>query len=168
MNSSRLRHRIASILGTVCCLAAVTTSSAQTGTLAEPFPAPSPNAALHYQRALLQLAHLDPAQRKVLTHPIWETATSSEPRQLKRLLLRSRFAVGSATAGTRLAECNFGVDFSQLGAAAQLPHADGMVHLGRLLTLRAMEAETRGQWEEALIIYFDGIRMGRHLTHQNT
>ena len=35
-----------------------TRCAAQVGTLAEPFPAPAPNAALHYQRALLHLANL--------------------------------------------------------------------------------------------------------------
>ena len=47
---------------------------AQDGTLAEPFPAPAPNAALHYQRALLHLAKLDDDQAQLF----WATTTSSQ------------------------------------------------------------------------------------------
>lgn len=146
--------------------------AAQNGTLAEPFPAPAPNAALHYQRAMLHLARMDVAQVRLLSKPIWEVLPAPVDKQLPRevnsLLRRGRFAVRSAATGSRTAECNFGIDFSELGAAAQLPHVEGMVHLGRLLTLRGAHAEARGEWEEAAIIYFDGLRMGRHLTHQST
>jgi hypothetical protein len=76
--------------------------------------------------------------------------------------------VRSTATGSRTAKCNFGIDFSELGAASQLPHVEGMVQLGRLLTLRGAYAEAKVEWEEAAVIYFDGLRMGRHLTHQNT
>ena len=146
--------------------------SAQTGTLAEPFPAPAPNAALHYQRALLHVAKLDSKQTQLLSKPVWEVlpaaAEKGLPREIVSLLHRARFAVRSAATGTRTADCNFGIDFSQYGAATQLPHVEGMVQLGRLLTVRGAHAESRGEWEEAAIIYFDGLRMGRHLTHQST
>ena len=122
--------------------------SAQDGTLAEPFPAPAPNAALHYQRALLHLAKLDDDQAQLLSKPIWEVlpvpVNKQLPREVNSLLRRGRFAVRSAATGSRTAECNFGIDFSELGAAAQLPHVEGMVHLGRLLTLRGAHAEARG------------------------
>ena len=146
--------------------------TAQNGTLAEPFPAPAPNAALHYQRAMLHLARMDDDQARLLSKPIWEVlpapAAKQLPRDVNSLLRRGRFATQSAATGSRTAECNFGIDFSELGSAAQLPHVEGMVHLGRLLTLRGAHAEARGEWEEAAIIYFDGLRMGRHLTHQST
>jgi hypothetical protein len=146
--------------------------TAQDGTLAEPFPTPAPNAALHYQRALLHAAKLDDDQTQLLSKPIWEVAPTpiedQLPREVSRLLRRGRFAIQSAALGSRTAECNFGIDFSGSGAASQLPHVEGMVQLGRLLTLRGTQAEAKGEWEEALIIYFDGVRMGRHLTHQAT
>lgn len=145
---------------------------AQTGTLAEPFPAPAPNAALHYQRALLYLSKLDRDELQLLSKPVWEVLPAPVERQSTReissLLRHARFAIHAAATGSRTAECNFGIDFSELGAAAQLPHVEGMVHLGRLLTLRGASAEAHGEWEGAAIIYFDGLRMGRHLTHQNT
>ena len=144
---------------------------AQTGTLAETFPAAAPNAALHYQRALLHLARLDSTQTQPLAKPVWEVLPAAEkelPREVVSLLSRARFAVRSAATGTRTADCNFGIDFGQYGAATQVPHVEGMVQLGRLLTLRGAHAESQDDWEEAAIIYFDGLRMGRHLTHQST
>ena len=145
---------------------------AQTGTLAEPFIAPSPNAALHYQRALLHLVRIRSVERELLESPIWLAVptvhSQATTTALKPLLDRARFAVQSAATGARISNCNFGIDFQDLGTATQLPHLKGMVELGRLLTLRGVLAESRGEWEEAAIIYFDGLRMGRHLTHQNT
>ena len=147
-------------------------SGAQTGTLAEPFPEPSPNAALHYQRALLHLAKVGAAQSELLSKPLWEALPAAAekplPGHVNRLLYQSRFATRAAASGARTANCNFGIDFSERGATTQLPHVEGMVQLGRLLALRGAHAEARGDWEEAAIIYFDGLRMGRHLTHQNT
>ncbi|MEM8680157.1 MAG: hypothetical protein AAGF97_12485 [Planctomycetota bacterium] len=145
---------------------------AQEGTLAEPFPAPAANAALNYQRAMLHLAHLDYDEARPLEKPIWETlpipVKKQLPREVSRMLQRGRFAVRAAATGSRIADCNFGIDFSELGAAARLPHAEGMIRLGRLLALRGAQAESQGDWEEAAVVYFDGLRMGRHLTHQNT
>jgi hypothetical protein len=140
--------------------------------LAEPFPAHANNAALNYQRALLQLAMLDDSRLEPLSEPIWEAlpqpADKGIPREIGSLLSHARFAINSATTATRTAACNFGIDFSDGGAATQLPHVEGMVQLGRLLTLRGALAEAQGEWEEAVIIYFDGLRMGRHLAGQNT
>ena len=94
--------------------------AAQNGTLAEPFPAPAPNAALHYQRAMLHLSKLDDDQLRSLSKPIWEVlpdpAEKQLPREVSSLLRRGRFATQSAATGSRTAACNFGIDFS--GAAA--------------------------------------------------
>jgi hypothetical protein len=157
-------------IGAIACFS--TPAFAQIGTLAEPFPAPAPNAALHYQRALLHLSRLEDPKPSALAAPIWEVMPDRSSKSLSadatRLLTRARFAVGAATTGSRTSECNFGIDFTKMGAASQLPHVEGMVQLGRLLTLRGKLAESRGEWEEAVIVYFDGLRMGRHLTHQPT
>ena len=176
MNQNRLNrpHRCGLVASTVFVATVIVCqlAVAQTGTLAEPFPAPAPNAALHYQRGLLHLAKLDASQTASLSKPIWEVlpdpSVKQLPQDVTRLLFRARFAVGSATSGSRMSDCNFGIDFSELGAAAQLPHVDEMIRLGRLLTLRGAQAEARADWEEAVIIYFDGLCMGRHLTHQHT
>jgi hypothetical protein len=47
------------------------------------------------------------------------------PREIGRLLNLGRFAVQSAATGTRTADCNFGIDFSERGAGTQLPHVEG-------------------------------------------
>ena len=47
------------VSGLALCLLIAGLAIAQSGTLAEPFPEPSPNAALHYQRALLLMASVD-------------------------------------------------------------------------------------------------------------
>ena len=171
-SKTRLWRRFFSITATVVAGLITGPGVAQEGTLAEPFPAPAANAALHYQRAMLHLAQLDDDEARPLAKPIWEILPAPVdqqlPREVGRLLSRARFAVRAAANGSRTATCNFGIDFSELGAGASLPHAEGMVHLGRLLTLRGAQAEAQGKWDEAAIVYFDGIRMGRHLTHQNT
>ena len=43
-----------------------------------------------------------------------------------------------------------------------------MLQVGRLLTLRGAYDQASGNWEEAAVIYFDGLRMGRHMSHQPT
>lgn len=160
------------LLAVALFIATPSESHAQLGTLAEPFPAPATNAALHYQRAILHLEKLEPSRKSLLDVPVWESLPApveeTVSRELAALLYRGRFAIRAATKGTRTSDCDFGIEFADTGAATQLPHLDGMIELGRLLTLRGAMAEAQGQWEEAAIVYFDGLRMGRHLTHQNT
>lgn len=145
---------------------------AQSGTLGTPFPAPSPNAALKYHQALLMMSALDESDRSLLQKPMWEVLPgepdAATAARIKRMLYRSRDAIATAGKGSRLAECNFGIDFSDSGASTVLPHVQPMVELGRLLTLRGAYAQSKGRWEDAAIIYFDGIRMGRHLAAQPT
>lgn len=145
---------------------------AQQGTLAEPTSPPSPNAALHYQRALLYLAAIDKSQLGPIQKPIWEAVDSvsyqNMDASIKRLLYQGRLAIRNAGTGARLDQCDFGIDFRSHGAATPLPHAKPMVRLGRLLTLRGVYEMTRGNWQESAVIFFDGLRMGQHLNHQNT
>lgn len=144
----------------------------QTGTLAEPFAPPSPNAALQYQQGLLYLAAIDDSLKFQLQRPIWEleeeVATDRFDAELKRLLYQGRFAIRNASSGSRLATCDFGIDYREHGAGTPMVHAMPMVELGRLLTLRGAAEQARGDWEQAAVIYFDGLRMGRHMTHQST
>ncbi len=55
-----------------CLFAAA--SGGQTGTLAEPFAPPSPNAALQYQRALLYLSAIGDDESALLHEPTTSTA----------------------------------------------------------------------------------------------
>jgi hypothetical protein len=148
-------------------------AQAQVGTLAEPLPQPSTNAALHYQRALLLMSALDEADRSLLEKNVWEVIPGCRPKpgtagRIKRLLYRSRHAADAAGKGSRLQSCDFGIDFADAGSATILPHVAPLVHLGRMLTLRGAYAQSQGNWEEAAVIYFDGLRLGRHLTRQPT
>ena len=147
--------------------------SAQSGTLADPFAPPSPNAALQYQRALLLMSAIDASDEANLKKPLWEVFPTPSggdafPGELKRLLYRARHATHAAAKGSRLQICDFGIDFEDAGAATILPHAAPLVRLGHLLTLRGAYAQSQGKWDEAAVIYFDGLRMGRHLTRQRT
>lgn len=143
----------------------------QTGTLAIPFAQPASNAALHYQRALLFLNVIDRDRAQLLENPIWVVASPSSTEispDLKLLLYEGKTAINAAVQGARSNHCDFGIDFTQHGAATMVPHSSPMLKLGRLLTLRGKYAESQGHWQNAAIIYFDGLRMGRHLAQQKT
>ena len=53
-----------------CVLVIAAVADAQI--LSTPYPEPSTNAALHYNRALLALGSIPVEQRQILTKPIWE------------------------------------------------------------------------------------------------
>ena len=117
LNPARIKRHLPFVVA--CLLSGLLSAercAAQNGTLAEPFPAPAPNAALHYQRAMLHLARMDDDQTRLLSKPIWEVLPAPVDKQLPRevnsLLRRGRFAVRSAATGSRTAECNFGIDFA--------------------------------------------------------
>ena len=175
LDNKPLTKRLLAVVLVACAVAASLSNPAlaQTGTLATPFPTPSPNAALHYLRALMSTSALDEADRKLLQQDIWEVIPGNQPKQgtagqIKRLLYRARHATGAAGRGSRLEICNFGIDFSEAGGATILPHVQPMVELGRLLTLRGVYAQSQERWDEAAVIYFDVLRMGRHMTRQAT
>ena len=160
------------VAGALMWLVVAGRAPGQNGTLAEPFPTPSPNAALRYQRAMLLLADLDPGDRSVLERPAWRTLTARADKRLPadvgRLLAGGQRALEAAAQGARLQECDFGIDFRANAGSTELPHVRPMTRLARLLLLRGAHAESKGEWERAAVIYFDGLRMGRHMTHQPT
>ncbi len=166
------RLAVYAVVGIVSALCATGSVQAQAGTLAGPFAPPAPNAALHYQRALLIMSDLDEADLRYVEKDLWEVLPEAPsnrfPNELKRLLYRARHATAAAGKGARLESCDFGIDFSDRGAATILPHVQPMVELGRLLTLRGAYEESQGRWDEAAVIYFDGLRMGRHMARQRT
>lgn len=119
------------------------------------------------------MSALDDADRNLLDQNVWEVIPGGDPApelvgRIKRLLYRTRHAADAAGKGSRLESCDFGIDFRDGGSATLLPHVEPMVRLGRMLTLRGAYAQSQGNWEEAAVIYFDGLRLGRHLTHQPT
>ena len=56
---------------------------AQIGTLAEPFSPPTPNAALHYQRALLLMSALDQPDHELLQKDVWEVLPGFDTLKLR-------------------------------------------------------------------------------------
>lgn len=144
------------------------TAMGQAGTLGSPFPPPSPNAALHYQRAMLFEANLSEDQQALLGQPIWEFDATAEKGRLIEVLHDGRHAIQATSEGSRLTDCDFGIDFRTRGSATRLPHLNPSLRLARLLALRAYYSQRQGEWEQSAVLYFDGLRFGKHLTHQNT
>jgi len=141
-------------------------------TLEQPLPGTATNAALHYQRAILFLYSVEPASREILGQPIWEIihrdSSEDDIAGLDRLLIETRHAIRSALVGSEQAEANFGLDFRQYMVSSLMPHAQPMVDLGKLVALHGFERQSSGDWAQAAEAYFAVVRMGQHLTHQNT
>ncbi|QDU54918.1 hypothetical protein [Aeoliella mucimassa] len=169
----QLRSGRYSLLGFACLamlLAAGTVSRAQSIEL--PTPRAATNAALHYQRAVLYLGMVDPEQRALLEQPIWQTinpkSTDEDLAKLSELLIASRQAIRSALVGAEQLEADFGLDMRQYVLSSQLPHAEGMKQIGRLVALQGLQQQSAGEWKLAAETYLAGLRMGRQMTHQTT
>ena len=169
-------HKLTHFGGHILLLALVagiaTVAQAADGRIDAPLPSTATNGALHYQRGLLFLNGVDPEQRAQLNQPIWELLGGlSDPdrrRTIEKLLIDSRHAVRSALVGSRQMEADFGIDLKQYAIANFVPHADQMVDLHKLVLLHGAQRESIGESEEAVEIYVQGLRMGRHLTHSAT
>jgi hypothetical protein len=152
----------------VCQLAA---TAAAADDLPEPFPSPSSNAALHYNRAMLCISMIAPETRDLLTKPIWDEVRGLPPDQLRgklsTLLHEGRHALRAALLGCQQNEADFGLDYGDSGVGA-MPHVDPMLQVGRLITLAGLDAQLRGDWKRAGTLFFYGLRLGRHMTHQAT
>lgn len=135
-------------------------------------PSPSSNAALHYQRAILFLAEVDPKQRELLEKSIWEIVNSqTTPEQIDEinaLLFASRHAVRSAMVGASQAEADFGTNLRGYVASERLPHVGPMASLAKLLTLHGLQKQAEGDSHRAAEIYLLVVRMGCHMQQQLT
>ncbi len=140
--------------------------------LSQPVPRPAMNGAIHYQRAILFLAAVDPAMREVLRKPIWEIVTpdisDAKLAKLNDLLIESRHAIRCGIVGANQSVADFGIDLRHYMVSALLPHSQSMVDLARLVTLHGLQRQSEGQWKEAAEVYLATLRMGRHMTHQTT
>ena len=140
--------------------------------LSTPYPEPSSNAALHYNRALLSMSMIPVEERDVLAKPISEAfgglGRDEIQQRVSRLTHEGRHAIRAAIAGTSCDNAEFGIDYSDYGHGVALPHADPMLQLGRLLTLAGIHAQLQEDWEQAAVLLFNGLRMGRHMADQPT
>ena len=87
--------------------------------------------------------------------------------KLSDLVHDGRHAINTALFGSRQNEADFGIDYSTHGLGT-MPHITPMLHLGRLMTLAGLYAQSNGEWMEAGKRFFSGVRMGRHMSHQPT
>lgn len=140
--------------------------------LRAPFPEPSTNAAAHYNRAMLLLSMVPIDDRKALDKPIWESfgnASRDEiDKSVAKLLYDTRHVLHAALFGTKQQFCEFGIDYTDFGHGNVLPHTQPMLQIGRLVTLAGIHAQIRGDWEQAAVMMFQSLRLGRHMTSQPT
>ena len=137
-----------------------------------PFPEPSTNGAQHYNRALLTLSTVPVEDREPLIAPIWQVFGESSKEELKKaidqVVLHARHAIRAAELGSEQEKADFGIDYAHHGHSAALPHAEPMLQLGRLLTLKGIGEQIDGDWDEAASSFFSSMRLGRHMTTQPT
>ena len=147
-------------------------SCAQAKEVYQPLPSGSSNGALHYQRAMLFLAEVDPTQRELLRKPIWEiinSETSGEDVQkIDQLLIASRHAIRSAIYGARQTQANFGTNLREYAASTMLPHVGPMSSLAKLVTLHGIQKQAEGDMKRAAELFLNVVRMGSHLQQQPT
>ncbi len=140
--------------------------------LRAPFPEPSTNAALHYNRAILLLTMVPVEDRVPLEKPIWEAFGDASREEIDKtvakLVYDTRHVLHAALRGARQQQCEFGIDYADFGHGNVLPHTQPMLQIGRLVTLAAIHAQIHEQWEKAAVLMFQSLRMGRHMTSQPT
>ena len=138
----------------------------------QPLPNGSSNAALHYLRAILLLADVDPESKSLLEKPLWEIVTPQMTEQqrglISQLLFSGRHAVRATMMGAQQNSADFGADPRAYGAAILLPHVEPMHHLAQLVAIYGMYEQGEKKWAEAAETFLSVIRMGHHLTDQLT
>ena len=156
------------LLLSLVCLLAIVASDLRGQT--SRFPEPSSNAALHYNRAMLSLGAIPLETREVLMRPIWESFGDSTKEQIAdlsgSLVYQGRHAIHAALEGSRRANCEFGIDYSDFGQGANVPHAPLMLQLGRLVTIAGIHAQISGQQDQAAEYFLNVMNMGHHLASQ--
>ena len=119
----------------------------------ELIPPPVPdaeNAALLYKKAFeLYVGGLDDEETDAMCRLSEGHAITVEDRaKLQAVLDRNREALKLLHEAAGRPRCNFGVDYSQ-GAAAEIPHVNGMIRSLRLLEVEAFMGEGAGVTETA-------------------
>jgi hypothetical protein len=145
---------------------------AQAVELHQPLPSSASNAALHYQRAMLFLAMVDPAQRKLHNKPIWEIVnaktTAKEIAAIDDVLIASRHAIRTAIVGASQLQADFGANLREYAASATLPHVGPMSDLAKLVALHGIHQQAKGDMQQAAQLFLQVVRMGRHMQQQLT
>ena len=144
----------------------------QAADVLSPLPSSSSNAALHYQRAILFLAEVEPEQRKLLRKPIWQIVnpetTADEVAEIDRMLISCRYSIRAAMIGASQAQADFGTNLRAYASSKMMPHVGPMSSLAKLLTLHGVQKQAEGDSQRAAEIFLMVIRMGSHMQQQLT
>ena len=156
----------------IIVLLALAVSETHATELYQPLPSSASNAALHYQRAILFLAEVDPSLRKLLKKPIWEIVnaetTEAEVAEIDALLIVSRHAIRAAIVGASQLQADFGANLREYAATAMLPHVGPMSDLAKLVALHGIHKQAEGDMHQAAQLFLHVVRMGRHMQQQLT
>jgi len=131
-------------------------------------PAETRNAALRYWMALVDLHDppSDDATRELIEKTVSGEAAWDETK-LGPILDQNTQAIEEMQRATRLPECDWGLEYSR-GARASVGHLVRARVLARLNTLYGMRMMAKGQTQEAVDAWLDGVRFSQHLAKGGT
>ena len=131
-------------------------------------PPETRNAALRYWMALVDLH--DPPSDKETQELIEKTAAGEaawDETKLGPILDQNTQAIQEMQRATKLPECDWGLEYSR-GARASVGHPVRARVLARLNTLYGMRMMAKGQTQEAVDGWLDGVRFSQHLAQGGT
>ncbi|HEY4710069.1 MAG TPA: hypothetical protein VIH46_07865 [Candidatus Acidoferrales bacterium] len=131
-------------------------------------PPETRNAALRYWLAFADLQ--DPPADKSTQDLLEKTAsgeTAWDDAKLGAILDQNQRAIQEMQRATKLPECDWGLEYGR-GPEASIAYVPRARVLARLNTLYGMRMLARGQTQEAVDAWLDGIRFSRHLAQGGT
>lgn len=126
-------------------------------------PSETRNAALRYWMAFAELQ--DPPADKTTAELLEKTAageTAWDEAKLGPILDGNKDAILMMQRGTKLPECEWGLEYDQ-GPAASIAYVPRARVLARLNTLYGMRLAANGKTQEAIDTWLSGIRFSQHL-----
>lgn len=131
-------------------------------------PPETRNAALRYWMAFADLQ--DPPSDKTMQDLLEKTAAGKsawDEAKLGPILDRNIQAIQEMQRATALPECDWGLEYSR-GARASVAQLTRARVLARLNTLYGMRMMAKGQTQDAVEAWLDGVRFSRHLAQGGT
>jgi hypothetical protein len=128
------------------------------------------NAAIDYQRALIQLRDTRVEEESGDKIQDWLDIPLHEmPGEEVRALLRGyETTLDATTRAARYATCDWQLPIREEGLSLVLPHLPHVRALGRLLALRARLSIAEGRFDEALADLRTGLSLARHVANGET
>jgi len=131
-------------------------------------PPETRNAALRYWLAFADLQ--DPPPDKVTQDLLEKTAAGETPwdeAKLGAILDQNDQAIREMQRATKMPECDWGLEYSR-GPQASVVYVPRARVLARLNTLYGMRMMSKGQTQDAVEAWLDGVRFSRHLAEGGT